>query len=155
MIVKDKKSIEPGTGINVGCANMGVMQHKGVAKLPFDNLPTGTEAVKIFHRMHSPLLGGGKFVKEGICTLVFGRKNAHIVKGQTGTLVQHKIKQAEEKNKEDIVMTVSFDEKKLTWKTDAMGKAKPLFNIASNVHRIRSKEVLCDYLHQAARYLVK
>ena len=80
-IVKDKKSIEPGTGINVGCANTGVMQQKGVAKLPFDNLPTGTDAVEIFHKMHSPLLGSGKFVKEGKCTLVFGRKNAHIVKG--------------------------------------------------------------------------
>ena len=28
-IVKDKKDIEPGTGINVGCANTGVMQQKG------------------------------------------------------------------------------------------------------------------------------
>ena len=52
-------------------------------------------------------------------------------------------------------MTVPFDEKTLTWKTDATGTAKPLFNIASNVHRIRSKEVLCDYLHQAAGYPVK
>lgn len=154
-IVKDKKSIEPGTGINVGCANTGVMQQKGVAKLPFDNLPTGTDAVEIFHKIHSPLLGGGKFVKEGKCTLVFGRKNAHIVKGETGKLVQRIIKQAEEKNKDDIVMTVPFDEKTLTWKTDATGTAKPLFNIASNVHRIRSKEVLCDYLHRAAGYPVK
>ena len=139
----------------MGCANTGVMQQKGVAKLPFDNLPTGTDAVEIFHKMHSPLLGGGKFVKEGKCTLVFGRENAHIVKGQTGKLVQQIIKQAEEKNKDDIVMTVPFDEKTLTWKTDATGKAKPLFNIASNVHRIRSKEVLCDYLHRAAGYPVK
>ena len=41
------------------------------------------------------------------------------------------------------------------WKTDAQGQAKPLFNIASNVHRIRSKEILCDYLHRAAGYPVK
>ena len=55
----------------VGCANKGVMRQKAKAKLPFDNLPPGTDAVNIFHNMHSPLLGGGTFVKEGKCTLVF------------------------------------------------------------------------------------
>ena len=48
-----------------------------------------------------------------------------------------------------------FDKKTLMWNTDANGQAKPLFNIASNVHQIRSKEILCDYLHQAAGYPVK
>ena len=71
--------------------------------------------------MHSPLLGSGTFVNEGKCTLVFGRENAHVVKGRTGRLVQQIIKQAEEKNKDDIIMTVPFDEKTLTWKTDANG----------------------------------
>ena len=52
-------------------------------------------------------------------------------------------------------MTVSFDKKTLTLKTDANGQAKPLFNIASNVHRIRLKEILCDYLHQAIGFPVK
>ena len=33
--------------------------------------------------------------------------------------------------------------------------AKPLFDIISNVHRIQSKEILCDYLHRAAGYPVK
>ena len=65
------------------------------------------------------------------------------------------MKQAEAKNSNDIVMTVPFDEKTLTWRTDSNGQAKPLFNIASNVHRIRSKEILCDYLHWAAGYPVK
>ena len=106
------------------------------AKLPFDNLPAGTEAVKIFHKMHSPLLGGEKFVKEGKCTLLLGRENAHIVKCRTGKSVQQIIKQAEEKNKHDIVMIVPFDEKKITWKTDVNGQAKQFFHIASNVHRI-------------------
>ena len=76
------------------------------------------------------------FVKEGKCTLVIGRKNGHVVKGRTGELVQQIMKQAEEKNSDDIVMTVLFDEKTLTWKTDANGQAKPLFNISSNVHQI-------------------
>ena len=44
------------------------------------------------------------FVKEGKCTLIFGKENAHIVKGHTGRLVQQIIKQAVEKNKEDIVI---------------------------------------------------
>ena len=52
-------------------------------------------------------------------------------------------------------MTVPFDEKTLTWKIDSNGQAKPLSNIASNVHQISSKEILCDYLHQAAGYPVK
>ena len=78
-----------------------------------------------------------------------------MVKGQTGELVKKIMKQVEEKNSDDIVMTVSFDKKTLTWKTNSNGQAKPLFNIASNVHRILSKEILCDYLHQTAGYLVK
>ena len=63
-----------------------------------------------------------------------------MVKRQTGELVKEIMKQADEKNSDDIVMTVSFDEKTLTWKTDSTGQAKPLFNIASNVLRIQSKE---------------
>ena len=110
-LVRDKQEIQLGTGIDVGCANQGVMHQKAKAKLPFDNLPKGTDAVSIFHKMHSPLLSGGVFVKEGDCTLVFGRKNAHIVKGQTGELVKAIMKQAEAKNSNDIVMTVPFDGK--------------------------------------------
>ena len=52
-------------------------------------------------------------------------------------------------------MTVPFDRSTLTWKIDADGKAKPLVNVVHNVYRIRSKEVLCDYLHQAAGYTMK
>ena len=131
------------------------MHQKGQEELPFDNLPEGTYAVTIFHKIHSPLLSGGTFVNEGKYTLVFGRENAHVVQGRTGKSVQQIIKQADEKNKHDIVMTVPYDEKTLTWKTDANGQAKPLFNIASNVHRIRLIKILCDYLHQAAGYPVK
>ena len=90
--------------------------------------------MKLFHDMHSSLLNGGKFVKEEICTLVFGRKNAHVVKRRTGKLIKEIMKQAKEKNSNDIVMTVPFDEKTLKWKTNSTGQAKPLFNIASNVH---------------------
>ena len=63
------------------------MDQIGKGKLPFDNIPEGTKEVNIFNDIHSSLLSGGKFVKEEKCTLVFGRKNAHMVKGQTGELV--------------------------------------------------------------------
>ena len=65
------------------------------------------------------------------------------------------MKQAEDKNSDDIVITVLFDEKTLTWKTNSTGQATPLFNITSNVHWIRSKEILCDYLYQAVNYPLK
>ena len=44
--------------------------------------------MNIFHDMHSPLLSGGKFFKEGKCALVFGRKNAHVVKVRTEETVK-------------------------------------------------------------------
>ena len=52
-------------------------------------------------------------------------------------------------------MTVPFDAKTLTWKPDSTGQAKLLFNFANNVHQIRSKEILCNFLHRAAGYPVK
>ena len=79
-----------------------------------------------------------------------------MVKGQTRELVKEIRKQAEEKNSDDIVITVPFDKKTLTWKTNSNNKqANPLFNITSNVHQLRSKEILCNYLQQAAGYPVK
>ena len=128
--------IHPGTGIQVGFANTGIMHQMGEGKLPFNNVLEGTDEFNIFHDIHSPLLSGRKFVKEGKCTLVFGRKNAHVVKGQTGGLVKKIMKQVEEKNSDDIVMTVPFDKKTLIWKTDLNGQAKPLLDIVNNVHQI-------------------
>ena len=60
--------------------------------------------------------------------------NAHVVKKRKGELVKDTMTQAKEENSNDIIMTVPFDEKILTWKTNSTGQAKPLFNIASNVH---------------------
>ena len=147
-VVQDKKKIQLGTGIKeVGCANTGIMQQKGEGKLPFNNIPDGTDAGNVFHKIHSPLLSGRKIFKKGKCTLVFGSKNSHMVKGQTGELVKKIMKQAEEKNCDDIVMTVPFNKKTLTWKTDVKGQAKPLFNIASNVHRICSQKRCCVIIY--------
>ena len=64
-LVRNKKKIQPGTSIDVGCADKGIMNQIGEEKLPFDYVPEGTKTVNIFNDMHSPLLSGGKFVKEG------------------------------------------------------------------------------------------
>ena len=117
MVVQDKRKIQPSTGIEVGCANTGVMHQKGEDNLPFNSVSAGTNAVNIFHEMYSQVLSGENFVKEGKCTLVFGRENAHVIQGRTGELVQQIMKQAVDKNNDGIVMTVQFDKKTLTRKT--------------------------------------
>ena len=63
-IVEDKKKIQPRTGIEVGCANTGVMHQTGEVELPFNNIPNGTDEVNIFHNMHSPLLSGGNLSRK-------------------------------------------------------------------------------------------
>mmetsp|Transcript_16446 Transcript_16446/g.18975 ORF Transcript_16446/g.18975 Transcript_16446/m.18975 type:complete len:95 (-) Transcript_16446:778-1062(-) len=68
LVVRNPEKIRLGTGIDIGCANNRVMNQTGKGRLPFDNLPEGTKDVKLFHDVHSPLLSGGKFVKDGKCT---------------------------------------------------------------------------------------
>ena len=97
------------TGINVGCANNGTISQTAAGELPFNNIPVGAEDVQVFKNMHSPLLSGGKFVKQG-CTLVFDTPNAHILKGKTGDKIKKIVSEAElEGNNDDIVMTVPFN----------------------------------------------
>ena len=43
---------------------IGVMHQKGEAKLQFDNLPEGTNAVNIFHKIYSQLLSGGTYSRK-------------------------------------------------------------------------------------------
>ena len=82
-VVKDNDKLQPGTGINIGCANKRVLSQIGKRKLPFNNVPEATKEIKLFHNMHLPLLRGGEFVVEGKCVLVFRQKNTHIIKGRT------------------------------------------------------------------------
>ena len=79
--MQNKRNIQPGLGISVGCANKGILSQTGQGELPLDNVPKGTENVKLFHDMHPSLLCGGISVKKG-CTLLFGHNNTHIVKGE-------------------------------------------------------------------------
>ena len=47
---------------------------------------------------------------------IWKKECTYVVQGQTGELVKKIMKQAEEKNSDDIVMIVPFDNKTLTWK---------------------------------------
>ena len=51
-VVRDKKTIQFSTDIELGCANTGVMYQQGEGKLPFNNVPADNDAVNIFHKMH-------------------------------------------------------------------------------------------------------
>ena len=64
-LIKRSCETRSSTGIEVGCANTGVMHQKGEGKLPFNNVPEGTDAVNLFHKMHSPLLSGGTLSRKG------------------------------------------------------------------------------------------
>ena len=64
------------------------MYQIGEGKFSFNSIIEGNDAVNSFYNMHSPLFSGKRFVKEGKCTLVFGRKDAHVVKGRTGELIK-------------------------------------------------------------------
>ena len=62
--VRNRRRIREGTGVNVGCANNGLMSHTEEGSLPFNNIPTGAEDVQLFENMHSPLLSGGNLSKK-------------------------------------------------------------------------------------------
>ena len=101
--------------------------------------------------MHAPLLSGGKLAVNG-CNIVFDRPNAHVVIGDTKAAIRSIINQAEVHNKEDILLTVPFNEQTLTWQIDSNHENKLT---AMNVHRIKSQRVLAEYYHQAAGHPVK
>ena len=100
--------------------------------MPFDNIPAGAHDVQVFDKIHSPLFSVSKFVKNG-CQLFFDTLNTQVVNGTTG-IIKSIIKEAENNNSNDIIMTIPFDDQTLTWKIDANGMAKPMVNITNNVH---------------------
>ena len=50
--VQNKKEIQQGSDINVGCANKRILSQTREVELPFDNVPNGTEDVQLFNDMH-------------------------------------------------------------------------------------------------------
>ena len=83
------------------------MNQTGEGELPFDNVPKDTEDVQLSNDIHSPLLGKTKVVKKG-WTLVFGCKNAHIVKGITGELIIQIMEKAQQKDSDKIIITFNL-----------------------------------------------
>jgi hypothetical protein len=74
---------------------------------------------------------------------------------------------------DDLLLAAPFDNQSLTWKTTVQPpRVVPVANnvqpprvvpaavpvpvpVANNIHRLRTKEQLCDYLHRAAGHPVK
>ena len=141
-------------GVSVSCANNGIMQQKAEEELPFDNIPGGAKDVQIFEKMQKPLISGGKLVTNG-ANIIFDVPNAHVLTGETKEAIRKIIRTAEAENNEDILMTVPFDHDTLTWQIDKAKQIPVPKHVANNVHRIRSKQVLVDFLHRAAGYPMK
>ena len=150
--VKNKKEVT--RGINVSCANDGIMRQTAEGELPFDNIPDGAKDVQIFEKMQKPLISGGKLVTNG-ANIVFDVPNAHVLTGATKEAIRKIIRTAEAENKEDILMTVPFDHDTLTWQIDKAKQVPVPKHVANNVHQIRSKQVLVDFLHRATGYPMK
>ena len=85
--VLKRKKIIVGTGVKVGCTNNNTMKHTEKGELPFDNISDRAQDVQIFDDMYSPLLSGGKFVKNG-CQLFYDQPNVHVLCGETRTKIK-------------------------------------------------------------------
>jgi hypothetical protein len=85
--------------------------------------------------------------------------NSTVVSGAT----KNKIKSIIATSGDDLLLAAPFDNQSLTWKTTVQPpRVEPVARVvqnvpvpvANNVHRLRTKEQLCDYLHRAG-HLVK
>jgi hypothetical protein len=128
-------------------------------------LPAAANDVQVFPTMQGPLIGCGKLATNG-CGIWFDNENGSVVSGAT----KDKIKSIIATSGDDLLLAAPFDNQSLTWKTTVQPpRVVPVANnvqpprvvqnvpvpIANNVHRLRTKEQLCDYLHRAAGHPVK
>ena len=79
--IPNQRTITHG-GINVSCANNGIMKQQAEGELPFDNIPDGAKDVQIFEHMQKPLISGGKLVTNG-ANIVFDVPDAHVTTDET------------------------------------------------------------------------
>jgi hypothetical protein len=104
--------------------------------------------------MQSPLIGCGKLATNG-CGIWFDNENGSVVNGAT----KDKIRALIATSGDDLLLAAPFDNQLLTWKTAVQGPrvdpVQPPLALANNVQRLKTKEQLCDYLHQAAGHPVK
>ena len=127
--------------------------------------------MQTFDDMNAPLLSTGKLVKDGDAIVVMDKPDTHVITGNTKTTIQNIVKIAATSNPDDIMLKVPFNEQSLTWRTVGNDDTGSIFHgdtngpgmhsttttdkTAHNVHRIRSKEVLVDFLHRCAGYPMK
>jgi hypothetical protein len=141
-------------GIQVSVANNQSMQQIEEGELTFDRLPMAANDVQVFPSMQSPLIGCGKLATNG-CGIWFDNENGSVVSGAT----KDKIRALIATSGDDLLLAAPFDNQSLTWKTAVQGPrvdpVQPPLTLANNVQRLRTKEQLCDYLHQAAGHPVK
>jgi hypothetical protein len=132
-------------------------------ELPFDRLPTAVKDVQVFPTMQGPLIGCGKLATNG-CGIWFDNEKGSVVSGATKTKIKVIIATAGN----DLLLAAPFDNQSLTWKTTVQPpRVVPVENnnvppprvvpvpIANDVHQLRTREQLCDYLHRAAGHPVK
>jgi hypothetical protein len=112
--------------------------------------------------MQGPLIGCAKLATNG-CGIWFDNENGSVVSGAT----KDKIRSIIATSGDDLILAAPFDNQSLTWKTTVQPpRVVPVANnvqpprvvpvpFANNVHRLRTKEQLCDYLHRAACHPVK
>jgi hypothetical protein len=152
--IKNRKPIR--NGIQGGVANNQLVIQVEEGEPPFDRLPTAANDVQVFPTMQGPLIGCGKLATNG-CGIWFDNENGSVVSGTT----KDKIRAIIATSGDDLLLAAPFDNQSLTWKTTVQ---QPVANsvqhprvipVANNVHRLRTKEQLCDYLHQAAGHPVK
>jgi hypothetical protein len=117
--------------------------------------------------MQGPLIGCGKLATNG-CGIWFDNENVSVVSGAT----KNKIKAIIATSGDDLLLAAPFNNQSLTWKTTVhpprvvpeannvqpprvVPVPKVPFPVANNIHQLRTKEQLCDYLHRAAGHPVK
>jgi hypothetical protein len=157
--IENRKAIT--NGIQVGVANNQSMIQVEEGELPFDRLSTAANDVQVFPTMQGPLIGCGKLATNG-CGIWFDNENGSVVSGAT----KNKIKAIIATAGDDLLLAAPFDSQSLTWKTTVQPpRVVPVANnvqpprvvpipVANNIHRLRTKEQLCDYLHRAAGHPV-
>jgi hypothetical protein len=123
--------------------------------LPSDRLPTAANDVQVFPTMQGPLIGCGKLATSG-CGIWFDNEKGSVVSGAT----KNKIKDIIATSGDDLLLAAPFDHQSLTWKTTVQPprvvpvattvQSPRVVPVANNIHQLRTKEQLCDYIHRAA-----
>ena len=142
-------------GITVGVANGNSMQQVATAPLPFENIPEGADGASLFANMPNPLLGCGRFVKEG-CYVVLDTPTAQVIDKKTG----------------NVIISADFEPWSATWNVYPNKPQRPILpgptqtryprppletptKLANNAYRIHTKGELATFYGGSAGWPVK